>query len=123
MQSFLVVRNPPFLLLEMGSTAFLEHAAAGIYVGLTSPTMSQAGRIGTDERRLFRHEFDEHVATCPMCDVRLPPEAIARGACEVAGVDPSAFAFRVAGLNDEEREHYWVVAAQAVTLVLAGRLR
>ena len=83
-----------------------------------------AGRIDLDKRRLHRRESDEHVVGCPTCStVKLPSATTARAACEIAGVDPSTFAFRDGRLIDEEREHYSTVAAQAATLVLAARLR
>src|SRR5262245_36808031 len=85
---------------------------------------TKSGRIGLDERRLYRRERDAHVARCPICKAdRLPVANVARAACKLIRTDPAKIAYTAAELSADELEHYQIVAAQAMTLVLGSRVR
>src|SRR5439155_2645350 len=83
-----------------------------------------AGPISLNTRRRYQQERAAHMTRCPICKTcRLPSADISRAACEFAGVNPARFAYSVAGLLDDERADYLTVARQAMTIVLACRIR
>jgi len=85
---------------------------------------TKSGRISLDERRQYRRERDAHVARCPICKAdRLPAANVARAACKLIHTDPAKIAYTAAELSADEPEHYQIVAAQAMTLVLGCRVR